>query len=107
MAQKVAMVTGAGSGIGRACALALSEAGYALVLAGRTLDKLEETRKQLKGEGLCVATDVTDPQSVAALFAATQRKLMAVSTFCSTMRARVRPVRSCWRTSRSNNGSLW
>lgn len=73
MAQKVAMVTGAGSGIGRACALALSDAGYTLVLAGRTLDKLEETRKQLNGEGLCVATDVTDPKSVAALFAATRK----------------------------------
>jgi NAD(P)-dependent dehydrogenase (short-subunit alcohol dehydrogenase family) len=74
MALKVAMVTGAGSGIGRSCAIALSEAGYALVLAGRTFDKLEETRKLLKGEGLCVATDVTDPQSVAALFAATKQK---------------------------------
>jgi NAD(P)-dependent dehydrogenase (short-subunit alcohol dehydrogenase family) len=73
MVQKVAMVTGAGSGIGRACALALSDAGYTLVLAGRTLDKLEGTRKQLKGEGLCVVTDVTDPQSVAALFAATRK----------------------------------
>jgi NAD(P)-dependent dehydrogenase (short-subunit alcohol dehydrogenase family) len=74
MALKIAMVTGAGSGIGRACALALSEAGYSLVLAGRTLDKLEETRKLLKGDGISVATDVTDPESVAALFSATQKK---------------------------------
>ncbi len=70
----IAMVTGAGSGIGRACAMALSEAGYVLVLAGRTLDKLQATQKLLKGESLCVATDVTDPVSVAALFAATKAK---------------------------------
>jgi NADP-dependent 3-hydroxy acid dehydrogenase YdfG len=74
MTQKIAMVTGAGSGIGRACALALCEAGYTLVLAGRNLDKLEETRKALKGEGLAVVTDVTDPKSVASLFAKTREK---------------------------------
>jgi NAD(P)-dependent dehydrogenase (short-subunit alcohol dehydrogenase family) len=74
MASKIALVTGAGSGIGRSCAIALSEAGYALVLAGRTLDKLEETRKLLQGDGFNVATDVTDPKSVAALFAATKEK---------------------------------
>jgi NAD(P)-dependent dehydrogenase (short-subunit alcohol dehydrogenase family) len=74
MTQKIAMVTGAGSGIGRACSIALSEAGYALVLAGRTLDKLEATAKLLKGESLCVATDVTDAKSVAALFARTKEK---------------------------------
>lgn len=72
MSLKVAMVTGAGSGIGRACALALSEAGYALVLAGRTLAKLDETKAKLKGEGLSIATDVTDPAAVAALFAKTR-----------------------------------
>jgi NAD(P)-dependent dehydrogenase (short-subunit alcohol dehydrogenase family) len=74
MTQKIAMVTGAGSGIGRACSIALSEAGYALVLAGRTLDKLEATSKLLKGESQCVATDVTDAKSVAALFARTKEK---------------------------------
>ncbi len=72
--KKIALVTGAGSGIGRACAIALSEAGYALVLAGRTLAKLEDTHKQLRGDAICVATDVTDPKSVAALFAATRQK---------------------------------
>ena len=71
---KVAMVTGAGSGIGRACSIALSKAGYAMVLTGRTLSKLEETAKLLQGESLCVAADVGDPVSVANLFARTKEK---------------------------------
>ena len=67
---KVAIVTGAGSGIGRASALALHRAGYAVVLAGRRQDALDETAKQAGGtNALAVATDVTDPASVAALFA--------------------------------------
>ena len=66
---KVALVTGAGSGIGRACALALSEVGYTLVLAGRDLGKLQATTAMLKGASLAVSTDVSNPQSVAALFA--------------------------------------
>jgi NAD(P)-dependent dehydrogenase (short-subunit alcohol dehydrogenase family) len=65
---KVALVTGAGSGIGRASAIALSEAGFTLVLAGRKLETLEETRRQLKGQGLSVPVDVTNAQSVKILF---------------------------------------
>jgi NAD(P)-dependent dehydrogenase (short-subunit alcohol dehydrogenase family) len=71
---KVALVTGAGSGIGKACATALSKAGYAVVLAGRRLDALQEVAKTLEGEALCVSTDVSDPKSVEALFAATKQK---------------------------------
>jgi NAD(P)-dependent dehydrogenase (short-subunit alcohol dehydrogenase family) len=71
---KVALVTGAGSGIGKACAIALSKAGYAVVLAGRRLDALQDVSKTLKGESLCVSADVSDPKSVAALFAATKQK---------------------------------
>ena len=71
---KVAMVTGAGTGIGRACAIALSKAGYAIVLAGRRLSALQESAKAMNGETLCVATDVTDPKSVANLFAETKKK---------------------------------
>jgi NAD(P)-dependent dehydrogenase (short-subunit alcohol dehydrogenase family) len=71
---KVAMVTGAGSGIGKACATALSKAGYDVVLAGRRLDALQDVAKTLDGETLCVSTDVSDPKSVAALFAATKEK---------------------------------
>ena len=65
---KVAMITGGGSGIGRVCAIALAEAGYAVVLTGRTMERLRETEKQIKGESLCVAADVTDPASVKNLF---------------------------------------
>lgn len=69
--RKVAIVTGAGSGVGRAVAVALAQAGYAVALAGRRLDALEETAAAAPGaSALCVPTDVTDPDSVRALFAA-------------------------------------
>jgi NAD(P)-dependent dehydrogenase (short-subunit alcohol dehydrogenase family) len=71
--QKVALVTGAGSGIGRASALALMKEGYAVALAGRRRDALEATAEAGKaggGKSLVVPTDVTDPGSVKALFAA-------------------------------------
>jgi NAD(P)-dependent dehydrogenase (short-subunit alcohol dehydrogenase family) len=68
----IAVVTGAGSGIGRAAAQALLEAGWNVVVAGRREAPLQET---LGGaEGLAVPTDVTDPASVAALFAATLQR---------------------------------
>ena len=72
---KVAMVTGAGSGIGRAAALALLAAGYKVVLAGRRADALNETRTlagALGAHALAVPTDATDPVAVKALFDATQ-----------------------------------
>ncbi|TVP93609.1 MAG: SDR family oxidoreductase [Pseudomonadaceae bacterium] len=71
---KVAIVTGAGTGIGRACSLELLRAGYAVTLAGRSLHKLQATRDAAGADAervLCVETDVRDPDSVAALFAAT------------------------------------
>jgi NADP-dependent 3-hydroxy acid dehydrogenase YdfG len=71
---KVAMVTGAGSGIGRACAVALSEAGYAVVLTGRDEAKLKETASHMKGETLCVSADVMDPASVKNVFSKTKEK---------------------------------
>jgi NADP-dependent 3-hydroxy acid dehydrogenase YdfG len=67
---KVAVITGAGSGVGRATAVAFSNAGYAVVLAGRRKDALDETVGMLAGRGLAVVTDVTQSQSVAVLFAA-------------------------------------
>ena len=73
---RVALVTGAGSGIGRACALALHEAGYHVVLAGRRADALAETIAAAPGDRerlLAVPTDVGNPDSVNALFAKTQQ----------------------------------
>jgi NAD(P)-dependent dehydrogenase (short-subunit alcohol dehydrogenase family) len=67
----VAVVTGGGRGIGRAAALALSENGWRVVVAGRTVESLDETVSLLPGDGLAVATDVADEASVDALFDAT------------------------------------
>jgi NADP-dependent 3-hydroxy acid dehydrogenase YdfG len=74
--QKVALVTGAGSGVGEACAVGLAKAGYAVVLAGRRAAHLEAVAETIASEGgaaLPVATDVADPAAVAALFAETTR----------------------------------
>jgi len=67
---KVAVVTGAGSGIGRASALALLEAGYSVALAGRRQDALDETAALGKApeRALAVATDVARPDQVVNLF---------------------------------------
>jgi NAD(P)-dependent dehydrogenase (short-subunit alcohol dehydrogenase family) len=72
---KVAIVTGAGSGIGKASALALLKDGYSVVFAGRRKEPLDAAIKEGRGgrRALAVATDVTDPASVKALFAATKK----------------------------------
>ena len=72
---KVAIVTGAGSGVGRATAIALLKDGYQVVLAGRRAERLQQTvtASGLPGSrALAVPTDVTDPASVRALFARTR-----------------------------------
>jgi NAD(P)-dependent dehydrogenase (short-subunit alcohol dehydrogenase family) len=68
---RIAVVTGAGSGIGRAVALALLAAGYAVALAGRRKEALEQTAAQAPSgaRALVVPADVTEEDSVAALFA--------------------------------------
>ena len=73
--KKVAIVTGAGSGIGRASALALLAAGWHVSLAGRRAEALEATRSaagELARNAIAVPTDATDPAAVKALFAATR-----------------------------------
>ncbi|MFZ3236834.1 MAG: SDR family oxidoreductase [Stellaceae bacterium] len=66
---KIAVITGAGSGIGRASALGLIEAGFTAVLAGRRREMLEETAALAKSSrSLVVPTDVSDPAQISALF---------------------------------------
>lgn len=69
--QKIALVTGAGTGVGRAAALALMKSGFTVVLSGRRRDMLDETAKlgEAHGNSLVVTADMTDAKSIAALFA--------------------------------------
>jgi len=73
--RKVAIVTGAGTGIGKCAALALLREGYSVVLAGRRVENLEMTVKEagpFGSQALVVPTDVSDPTSVRALFTKTK-----------------------------------
>ncbi|GAA2741294.1 SDR family oxidoreductase [Kitasatospora cinereorecta] len=72
MSEQVAVITGAGSGVGRAVARELAAAGWRLVLAGRRAEPLRETAESAGagGRALVVPTDVTDPAAVGALFEA-------------------------------------
>jgi NAD(P)-dependent dehydrogenase (short-subunit alcohol dehydrogenase family) len=75
MNKKVAMVTGAGGGIGKAVTLALLREGYHVALAGRRQDALERTVAEAgpaSSQALIVPTDVRDPKAIRALFAQTQ-----------------------------------
>lgn len=69
--RKIALVTGAGSGVGRASSLALMKAGFTVVLAGRRIELLEETRSLGPAPSMStsVVCDIADPDSIASLFA--------------------------------------
>ena len=67
--QKLAVVSGAGSGIGRAVAIALAAASFRLVLTGRRRAPLEDTAQQMGQAALVLPADVTDAEAVAELFA--------------------------------------
>ena len=71
---KVAVVTGAGTGIGKASALALAKAGFQVAFAGRQQERLDRALAEAGGAGIAVATDVTKPESVKALFGAVEAK---------------------------------
>lgn len=74
---KIALVTGAGSGIGRATALGLLEDGWAVVLAGRRAAPLQALAAEAEARGqtaVAIPTDVTDPDSVQALFASIEQR---------------------------------
>jgi len=74
--EKVAIVTGAGSGIGKAVALALAKENYAVVLAGRRQDRLEQTAAEAGSgaQSLVVPTDIGDPAAIEALFSRTKER---------------------------------
>lgn len=71
---KVAVITGAGTGVGRASAKALAAEGFAIVLAGRRREPLEETAGELPTEAIVEITDVADPGSVDALFGIVEQR---------------------------------
>ena len=71
---KVAIVTGAGTGVGRAAALALMKAGYSVALAGRRKEPLDAVLKEGGGNGIAVPTDVTRVDAIRALFATVKEK---------------------------------
>jgi NAD(P)-dependent dehydrogenase (short-subunit alcohol dehydrogenase family) len=70
-AGQVAIVTGGGTGVGKAAALALLGAGWRVAVAGRRAEPLQALAKEYPEQALAVPTDITDPASVEALFAAT------------------------------------
>ena len=80
MSSKVAIITGAGSGIGRSVALALLKDGFKVSIAGRRKEALEETAKQAPDQSnvLIVPTDVSQPNSVKELFTATKDEFGSV-----------------------------
>src|SRR5262249_43945294 len=91
---RVAIITGAGRGIGKACALAFLHDGYRVGLAGRQRDPLERTAAE-SGAGdraLVVPTDVADPGSVDALFAAVHAAFGRLDVLFNNAGIGARPV---------------
>src|SRR4051812_3566989 len=94
---KIAVVTGAGTGIGRAVALALNKEGFAVVLAGRNEERLRQVVEQggreiASSSMLAVRADVTDPASVRALFARTRERFGRLDLLFNNAGAAAAPV---------------
>ncbi|MGN6129355.1 MAG: SDR family NAD(P)-dependent oxidoreductase [Nocardioidaceae bacterium] len=87
--EPVSLVTGAGRGIGRSVARALSERGHRVVLASRRREDLEHVASWLPGPALVVPTDVTDPDAVERLFATTEEHWGAVDVLVTSAGAGV------------------
>ena len=74
--QKISIVTGAGTGVGKAASLALADEGWTIVLAGRRKDPIEAVTNEIKSRGgnaLAIVTDTSDTKSVKGLFEETKR----------------------------------
>ncbi len=80
LADRVVLITGGGTGLGRAMALELGRLGAKVAVLGRRLEPLEETVAQLPGEGFAAPADVREPDAVAAAFDATEAALGPVTT---------------------------
>lgn len=91
MSGPVAIITGAGRGIGRATAIELSGQGYELVLVARTLDQLQETA-QRAGRGSVIAIDVAKPQAAEAIVAGAMETSMLRSLFSTEQYPRERAL---------------
>ncbi len=92
-AGKVAIVTGAGSGIGKQVAIALAREGYAVTLAGRRKEPLEATAAEVKESAtLIVPADVSDPASVKALFDGTREKFGRLDLLFNNAGVGARPL---------------
>jgi NAD(P)-dependent dehydrogenase (short-subunit alcohol dehydrogenase family) len=95
MAGKVAVVTGGGTGIGRACAMALGRNGYSVVIAGRRQRPLEQTVSDGEAEGsrlAAVVADVSDPADVERLFGQAQREFGRVDVLFNNAGRALPPV---------------
>ena len=82
MSARIALVTGASRGIGRACAVTLAQAGFRLAIAARSLDKLEELATELRGQGaevFVVELDLASPESIKAAFAKVAQEFGPIS----------------------------
>ena len=74
--QKISIVTGAGTGVGKSASLALADEGWTIVLAGRRKDPIEAVANEIKSRGgnaLAIVTDTSDTKSVKGLFEETKR----------------------------------
>ena len=92
MQKKVALVTGASSGIGRAAAIALAQNGWAVVLAGRRADVLHKAAQEAGPSALAVEADVTDPASVQRLFDRTLEVFGRLDLLFNNAGAAAKPV---------------
>jgi NAD(P)-dependent dehydrogenase (short-subunit alcohol dehydrogenase family) len=88
---RIALVTGAGSGVGRAVAKALAGEGYSLVLAGRRAEALDETAREC-GDCLVQPTDISDPHAVKSLFARLRERVGRLDLLFNNAGAAARPV---------------